>query len=112
MKVGGYYYRYEDPTAILASPQEAEPSVAENAQPRANDVDAMVQEIQADTTLHVTGIRQAWTGLRTEASDGVPVVGFDTTWLLLVGRAIRLWLPNIAGFCQTCGRAARRRRRR
>lgn len=78
MKVGGYYYRYEDPTAILASPQEAEPSVAEDAHPRANDVDAMVQEIQADTTLHVTGIRQAWTGLRTEASDGVPVVGFDT----------------------------------
>lgn len=77
MKVGGYYYRYEDDTAILASPQEAVPSAAENAHPRAEDVDAMIQEIEADTTLHVTGIRQAWTGLRTEASDGIPVVGFD-----------------------------------
>ena len=79
MKADGYYYRYEDDHAILASPQEAVPSVAEDAQPRAEDIDALVQEIQADTTLHVTGVRGAWTGLRTEASDGVPVVGFDHT---------------------------------
>lgn len=77
MKVDGYYYRYEDDHAILASPQEAVPSAAEDAQPRAEEVDAMIQEIQADTTLHVTSIRASWTGLRTEASDGVPVVGFD-----------------------------------
>lgn len=77
MKVDGYYYRYEDDRAILASPQEAVASPPEDAQPRAEDVDALIQEIQADTTLHVTGIRQAWTGLRTEADDGVPVIGFD-----------------------------------
>lgn len=77
MKVDGYYYRYEADDAILASPQEAEPSEAEDAQPRANDIDDLIQEIEADTTLHITGIRSAWTGLRTEAADGVPVVGFD-----------------------------------
>ncbi|OAV60297.1 NAD(P)/FAD-dependent oxidoreductase [Enteractinococcus helveticum] len=77
MKVDGYYYRYEAHDAILASPQEAEPSPAEDAQPRANDIDDLIQEIQADTTLHITGVRSAWTGLRTEAADGVPVVGFD-----------------------------------
>lgn len=79
MKAQGYYYRYEDDHAVLASPQEAVASPAEDAQPRAEDIDALVQEIQADTTLHVTGVREAWTGLRTEASDGVPVVGFDQT---------------------------------
>lgn len=77
MKVGGYYYRYEDDRAILASPQEAVPSPAEDAQPIAHEIDAMIQEIQADTTLHINAIRQAWTGLRTEAPDGVPVVGYD-----------------------------------
>lgn len=77
MKADGYYYRYEEDNAILASPQEAVASPAEDAQPRAEDVDALIQELHADTTLHVTGIRQAWTGLRTEAADGVPVVGFD-----------------------------------
>ena len=79
MKVGGYYYRYEDDHAILASPQEAVASPAEDAQPRAEDIDALSQEIQSDTTLHVTRVRAAWTGLRTEASDGVPVVGYDHT---------------------------------
>ena len=29
------------------------------------------------TTLGIRGVRPAWTGLRTEAADGVPVVGFD-----------------------------------
>lgn len=77
MKADGYYYRYEAPRAILASPQEAVASQPEDAQPRPEDIDALIQQIQADTTLHVTGVRQAWTGLRTEASDGVPVVGFD-----------------------------------
>ena len=77
MKVDGYYYRYEADDAILASPQEAEPSPAVDAQPRANDIDDLIQEIEADTTLHITGVRSAWTGLRTEAADGTPVVGFD-----------------------------------
>lgn len=77
MKADGYYYRYEDAHAVLASPQEAVASPPEDAQPNPADIDALIQEIQADTTLHVTGIRQAWTGLRTEAPDGVPVVGFD-----------------------------------
>ena len=77
MKVDGYYYRYEADDAILASPQEAEPSPAVDAQPRARDIDELIQQIEADTTLHITEVRSAWTGLRTEASDGVPVVGFD-----------------------------------
>lgn len=76
LKVGGYYYRYEDESAILASPQEAVPSAAEDAQPLETDILTMVDEIHADTTLNITGIRRSWTGLRTQAPDGVPVVGF------------------------------------
>lgn len=77
LKIGGYYYRYEDDYAVLASPQEAEPSVAEDAQPNDVDINAMIDDIHADTGMQVTRVRSAWTGLRTEASDGVPVVGFD-----------------------------------
>lgn len=77
LKVGGYYYRYEDESGVLASPQDAVPSIAEDAQPNEDDIVAMIDEIQADTTLNITGIRSSWTGLRTESSDGVPVVGFD-----------------------------------
>lgn len=77
MKVDGYYYRYEDESAILASPQEAVPSPAVDARPRDADIDDLIQAIEDDTTLGIRGVRAAWTGLRTEAPDGVPVVGFD-----------------------------------
>lgn len=91
MKIGGYYYRYEDEYAVLASPQEAKPSIPEDAKPRDVDISAMIEEIQADTTLRITGIRNAWTGLRTEASDGVPVVGFDK-------RQGYFWLAGQSGY--------------
>ncbi|NLZ99301.1 MAG: FAD-binding oxidoreductase [Micrococcus sp.] len=91
MKIGGYYYRYEDEYAVLASPQEAKPSIPEDAKPRDVDISVMIEEIQADTTLRITGIRNAWTGLRTEASDGVPVVGFDK-------RQGYFWLAGQSGY--------------
>lgn len=91
MKIGGYYYRYEDDSAILASPQDTVRSVAEDAQPRVADVDAMIEEIETDTTLNITGVRSSWTGLRTEASDGVPVVGFDA-------RPGFFWLAGQSGY--------------
>lgn len=91
MKTGGYYYRFEDERSILASPQEAVVSPAEDAQPHPEDIDALIQEIQADTTLHITHVREAWTGLRTEAPDGVPVVGFD-------GKPGFFWLAGQSGY--------------
>jgi D-arginine dehydrogenase len=36
-----------------------------------------VERLNAVTTLGITSVRRAWTGLRTEAADGVPVAGFD-----------------------------------
>ncbi len=38
---------------------------------------ALVALLNSVTTLGIRGVRKAWTGLRTEAADGVPVVGFD-----------------------------------
>jgi len=71
-----FYFR-RDGEQVLISPSEHEPSGPEDAQPHAGDVEALIARINTLTTLGIRGVRQAWTGLRTEAADGIPVVGFD-----------------------------------
>jgi D-arginine dehydrogenase len=53
------------------------PSGPEDAKPRPGDVERLVATLNQMTALGITGVRRAWTGLRTEAADGVPVAGFD-----------------------------------
>lgn len=62
---------------MLISPSEAVASGPEDAQPRPGDVERLVAKLNQVTTLGISGVRSAWTGLRTEAADGVPVAGFD-----------------------------------
>ncbi|MEE1620021.1 NAD(P)/FAD-dependent oxidoreductase [Zafaria sp. Z1313] len=71
-----WYFRREG-ELVLVSPAESEPAEPGDAQPRAADVADVVRRIEAATTLQVTGVERAWTGLRTEAPDGVPVLGPD-----------------------------------
>lgn len=71
-----FYFRREG-NGVLISPSEMVPSGPEDAQPRPGDVERLVEKLNQVTTLGIRGIRTAWTGLRTEAADGVPVAGFD-----------------------------------
>ena len=71
-----FYYRPEG-SQVLISPSESEPSVAEDARPREADVQALIELVNEVTTMGITGVSRAWTGLRTEAPDGVPVAGWD-----------------------------------
>jgi D-arginine dehydrogenase len=71
-----FYFR-RDGEQVLISPSESVPSRPEDAQPFPGDVEALIARLNGITTLGIRGIRKAWTGLRTEAADGVPVVGFD-----------------------------------
>ncbi|MDN3905201.1 FAD-dependent oxidoreductase [Arthrobacter sp. YD2] len=71
-----FYYRPEG-QQVLISPSESEPSVAEDARPRQTDVQALVELVNSVTTMGITGVSRAWTGLRTETQDGLPVVGPD-----------------------------------
>ncbi|MHC6591148.1 NAD(P)/FAD-dependent oxidoreductase [Arthrobacter sp. C152] len=71
-----YYFRREGDD-VLISPSEHVASGPEDARPRPGDVERLVERLNAVTRLGITGIRRAWTGLRTEAADGVPVAGFD-----------------------------------
>ncbi|TLM74182.1 FAD-binding oxidoreductase [Pseudarthrobacter sp. NamB4] len=71
-----FYFRREG-ADVLISPSESEPSGPEDARPRPGDVERLVVTLNRVTTLGIREIRKAWTGLRTEAADGVPVAGFD-----------------------------------
>lgn len=73
---GSFYYR-PDGTQLLVSPCEAVPSRAEDAKPVAADVERLMEKVNAVTTLGLTSVDRAWTGLRTERAGGMPVVGFD-----------------------------------
>jgi glycine/D-amino acid oxidase-like deaminating enzyme len=71
-----FYFR-RDGDDVLISPSEHVPSGPEDARPRPGDVERLVERLNAVATLGITSVRKAWTGLRTEAADGVPVAGFD-----------------------------------
>ncbi|MFP5311463.1 MAG: NAD(P)/FAD-dependent oxidoreductase, partial [Actinomycetes bacterium] len=71
-----FYFR-PDGQDVLISPSETVPSGPEDARPRPGDVERLVERLNSFTSFGITGVRRAWTGLRTEAADGVPVAGFD-----------------------------------
>ncbi|AIY03758.1 hypothetical protein ART_4159 [Arthrobacter sp. PAMC 25486] len=71
-----YYYR-PDGGHLLISPCESVPAEPGDAQVLDADITKLIHRIDAVTTLAITGVVRAWTGLRTEAPDGVPVAGFD-----------------------------------
>lgn len=71
-----FYFRREG-LGVLVSPAESEPSVPEDAKPRPEDVEALIAKLNTVTNLSITGVQRSWTGLRTQAAHGIPVVGFD-----------------------------------
>jgi len=71
-----FYYR-PDGSDLLISPCESVPCIAEDAKPVDADVRRLMQRIDAVTSLGISGLRRSWTGLRTTAPDGLPVVGYD-----------------------------------
>ena len=74
---GGFYFRPDGRRQVLISPSETVPSGPDDAQPYPGDIEALVARLNTLTTMGIGSIRRAWTGLRTEAADGIPVVGFD-----------------------------------
>lgn len=87
----GWYYRPDEDGAMI-SWGEAEPSPACDAQPHPRAIDELIATVERETTMRVTGVRKAWTGLRTEAPSGIPVCGWDPR----VGNF--LWLAGQGGY--------------
>ncbi len=71
-----YSYR-PDGGHLLISPCESVPAPAGDAQV-VEDIARLIRRIGEVTTVGPAGVVRAWTGLRTEAADGLPVVGFDS----------------------------------
>lgn len=71
------YFR-PDGANVLMSPSEEVPSKPCDARPHHVDITALRERINMITDLDIRKITRSWTGLRTFASDHLPVVGFDT----------------------------------
>lgn len=71
-----FYFRPDD-DGVLISPAETVPSVPEDAQPRPEDISALIARLNSVTSLDIGTVKRSWTGLRTQVADGLPVVGFD-----------------------------------
>jgi D-arginine dehydrogenase len=71
-----FYFRPRGAT-LLGCVLEDEPSEPEDARPRPDVIAAVVERLNAVTDLALLGATSAWTGLRTVAPDGLPVVGRD-----------------------------------
>jgi len=75
--VGGSFYFRADGEDILASPMEDVASEPEDARPDEADIASIVSRINSITDLELRESTRSWTGLRTIAADGIPVVGRD-----------------------------------
>lgn len=96
------WYLRPDGDDVLISSCEAEPSHPEDAQPRIEQLEEVRERITSDTRLQLGHVKRAWTGLRTEAQDGVPVNGWDQS---VTGF---YWLAGQGGVgFQTCDAMAR-----
>jgi D-arginine dehydrogenase len=71
------FYFKPDAGQLFVSPADATPSRPTDAYPEDIDVAVGVERLERATTLKVQRVSRAWAGLRTFASDAVPVVGFD-----------------------------------
>jgi D-arginine dehydrogenase len=71
------FYFKPDAGQLFVSPADATPSAAVDAHPDDLDVAAGVERLERATTLNVRRVSRTWAGLRTFASDAVPVVGPD-----------------------------------
>lgn len=86
------WYLKPDAAQWLASPANADDTVAQDVQPEELDIALGVHRIEEVTTLQVGRPLRTWAGLRTFAPDGLPVVGLDP-------RADGfLWLGGLGGY--------------
>jgi D-arginine dehydrogenase len=86
------FYFKPDAGQLFVSPADATPSAPVDAYPDDLDVAAGVERLERATTLNVQRVSRAWAGLRTFASDALPVVGLDS------GAEGFFWLAGQGGY--------------
>jgi D-arginine dehydrogenase len=71
------FYFKPDAGRLLLSPADETPDKPGDAHPEELDIAICVDRVQAALDIEVRRVVHSWAGLRTFASDRVPVVGFD-----------------------------------
>jgi D-arginine dehydrogenase len=71
-----FYFKPER-TQLMGSLAEETPIHPHDVRPEEIDVALAVERINTATTFDIRHVRRSWAGLRTFASDRMPVVGFD-----------------------------------
>lgn len=85
------WYFKPDAGRLMVSPADATESEPCDAQPEDIDVAYAVHYLEEATRLEVRNVPHKWAGLRTFASDRLPVVGFDS------GQPAFFWLAGQGG---------------
>jgi D-arginine dehydrogenase len=98
------FYFKPDAGQLFVSPADASPSAAVDAHAEDLDVAAGVERLERATTLDVRHVSRSWAGLRTFASDALPVVGPDGTaegffWLAGQGGYGIKTAPSLSRVC-------------
>jgi D-arginine dehydrogenase len=88
MDYAGRFYLEPEAGRLLASPAEETPVDPHDARADELDVARAVEALTEATVVTVRGVARAWAGLRTFATDRLPVVGMD---------------PTAPGFCWAAG---------
>jgi D-arginine dehydrogenase len=99
--VAEQFYFKPEAGQFMGSLAEATPMEPHDVRPEEIDVALAIERINAATTFDIRHVRRTWAGLRSFASDGLPVVGEDPTapgfyWLAGQGGAGIMTSPAVA----------------
>ncbi len=74
---GTYYFKPEGPNRVWVSPHDETPVVPHDAAPEDLDVAIAIDRFETVTDWKVLAVERKWAGLRSFATDRLPVYGFD-----------------------------------
>ena len=77
MDIDSTFYFKPAKTQLMGSLAEETPMPPHDVRPEEIDVARAIERITTATTFEIRSVRRAWAGLRTFATDRLPVVGFD-----------------------------------
>lgn len=77
VEIGESFYFKPESGLLMVSPADETPAAPGDAQPEEIDIALAIDRLQSATSLRVDRVAHKWAGLRTFASDRIPVTGFD-----------------------------------
>jgi D-arginine dehydrogenase len=99
---GAFYFKPESTGRLWLTPHDETPDIARDVAPEEIDVAIAIERFQTVVDWRIEAVERKWAGLRSFASDRLPVYGFDSR-----ARAGFFWFAGQGGFgIQTAPAAA------